>query len=162
MLKVINQKLFETMLETAEESERKRSHHNFHDDLTDSVQRLCVALKQGTYIRPHKHPEPKWEMFIVLSGRVLLHIYNDNGAISETVELSANGEVSAIEIAAGVWHSLMALTADAVIMEFKPGPYLAAAPEDFAFWAPAEGDAAVSDFLSWAEHATKGEIYHSG
>ena len=59
-IKLIDNFLFSKMLDDAHVSKRKRTHHNFHDHLNDQVQRLCVALTPGTYLKPHKHDSPKW------------------------------------------------------------------------------------------------------
>ena len=144
----------------AEESERKRSHYNFHDSLDDPVQRLCVALKRETYIRPHKHPEPKWELFIVLKGHIMVHIYDDEGLLQDKVELSANGENSGIEIPFGTWHTLLPVDGDAVIMGFKQGPYIPAKKQDFAQWSPEEGDEKVAEYLLWAADAAVGQKFN--
>ncbi|EMX0805176.1 WbuC family cupin fold metalloprotein [Klebsiella pneumoniae] len=36
----------------AVQSPRLRAHRNFHPELSDSVQRLAIAMEPGTYVRP--------------------------------------------------------------------------------------------------------------
>ena len=61
----IDNSLFKELLLKAEESPRKRSNTNLHDNPDDSVQKMCVALKKGTYVRPHYHPnQKKWEVLL--------------------------------------------------------------------------------------------------
>jgi len=36
---------------------RLRSHRSLHEELSDPVQRLAIAMEPGTYIRPHRHPQ---------------------------------------------------------------------------------------------------------
>ena len=56
-------------LEQAAQAPRKRTHHNLHPSLDAPVQRLAIALSQGTYVRPHRHPQPnRWEMIHALRG----------------------------------------------------------------------------------------------
>jgi predicted O-linked N-acetylglucosamine transferase (SPINDLY family) len=40
---------------------------------------------------------------------------------------------------AGTWHTLLALTPDAVLLEGKAGPFDPQGPREFADWAPEEG-----------------------
>ena len=56
-------------------SPRRRANHNLHPELADPVQRFLNAMEPGTYVRPHRHmaPEPKWELFVVLDGEVVVH-----------------------------------------------------------------------------------------
>lgn len=42
---------------------------------------------------------------------------------TETIELSPNGPVVALNVPLGQWHTVKALESGSVIMEFKDGPY---------------------------------------
>ena len=42
---------------------------------------------------------------------------------TETVELSPNGPVVALNVPAGQWHTVRALESGTVILEMKNGPY---------------------------------------
>ena len=42
---------------------------------------------------------------------------------TETIELSPNGPVPALNIPAGQWHTVHALESGTVILEMKDGPY---------------------------------------
>ena len=45
--------------------------YNFHERLDDPVNRLLNALEPGTYLRPHRHLNPKKdEIFLLLRGRI--------------------------------------------------------------------------------------------
>jgi cupin fold WbuC family metalloprotein len=152
--------LFGKLLAEAEQSPRKRSHHNFHDDFQEPVQRVCIALTSGTYVRPHCHPQGnKWEMTIALQGRVVLLIFDPDGMVLERLELSPAGSLTGIEIPPNTWHTIFPLSGAAVILEIKEGPYHPTDPIDFALWAPAEGDNGVGRFLAWAQHARPGVSY---
>jgi len=56
-IKQIDNKLLDDLTAKAVTSPRKRAHHNLHDALEDPVQRLCVSIEPGTYIRPHRHAD---------------------------------------------------------------------------------------------------------
>lgn len=154
--KPVDSTLCGQLVDAAYASDRKRSHHNFHEDLDDPVQRLCIGLVPGTYVRPHRHPEDyKWEMMLVIQGRVRMVLFDDGGKISDTIELSEQGPVRAIEIPPGTWHTLFPVEGPAVIMEIKQGPYLPLDDGNFATWAPREGEPTVDRFLKWC---AQGEI----
>ena len=94
---------------------------------------------------------------LTLPPRCRLEVASSSGDI--TVEGSAplaapvrlttsSGDV---EIAGGVWHTLLALAPDTMLFEVKPGPYAPLSDKHFAPWAPREGAAAAADLLArWA------------
>ena len=49
---------------------------------------------------------------------------------TETVELSPNGPVVALNIPAGQWHTVRTLESGSVILEMKDGAYEPIGPED--------------------------------
>lgn len=160
MVQKLGDDLFDVLLTQANDSPRKRSHSNIHKDLDEPVQRLCIGLKKGTYVRPHHHPKKnKWEMMLVLKGSVAVVIFDAEGRVTEKLELSIGGSLRGIENAPNTWHTLFPLTDEAVIMEVKEGPFTPSVASDFATWAPEEGDADVDAFLAWLERATTGEYY---
>lgn len=156
----IDETLFRQLLTTAAQSPRKRSHYNLHKELDEPVQRLCIALIKGTYVRPHHHIKANnWELMLALSGRVALLLFNGDGVVLDRIILSNTESVAAVELTPGTWHTVVPLTDQAIIMEVKEGPYTPTEPNDFALWAPDEGDESVGDFLRWLESADKGDRY---
>jgi cupin fold WbuC family metalloprotein len=152
---------FERLLEQARTSSRKRSHHNLHQALDEPVQRLCIALKKGTYVRPHHHPaKNKWELMLALKGVVCLIIFSADGLIMERLTLSPGESLSAVELKPDCWHTVFPLTDEAVILEVKEGPYLPSRESDFAPWAPEEDSEGVEKFLHWLDTSKPGEKYH--
>lgn len=137
---------------------RQRKNLNLHAQLEDPVQRLLNALEPGTYIRPHCHGvPPKWELFVILSGRAAVLTFDAHGEVIERVELDAAGANRIVEIPEAAWHTLVALAPQTVLIEIKRGPYQATSPAEFAHWAPPEGDAAVARFTQWLLHAQSGD-----
>jgi cupin fold WbuC family metalloprotein len=156
----LNDSFFNQLLLKASESPRKRSHYNLHKDLNESVQRLCIGLKKGTYVRPHHHPQGnKWELMLVLRGSICLILFDKAGSILEKLLLNPGSSLSGVEMEPSTWHTIFPLTEEAVIIETKEGPYIPTEESDFASWAPAEGDASVMEFLSWLSKAKTGERY---
>ena len=161
MNKLLDDCLFNELLNRANESPRKRSHLNLHEELDEPVQRLCIGLKQGTYVRPHHHPKSnKWELMLALRGSVALIIFDRDGVVLERLCLSAGDSICGIEMQPNTWHTVYPLTDEAVILEVKEGPYTPTEESDFASWAPVEGDSDVGDFLEWMGDAEIGESYN--
>ncbi len=160
MEKVINNDLLDGLLKQAAASPRRRSHLNFHDGPESAVQRLCIGLVDGTYVRPHRHPQAnKWEVMLVLRGRVRVVLFDPEGAVSRVFEFADSDGSKGMEIPANVCHTVLPLTAEAAILEFKEGPYDSQNPAVFADWAPMEGSPDAGDFLAWVRDAAPGDRF---
>lgn len=142
-MKTVDIEMLNGLSASARAAVRGRANLNLHPALADPVQRFLNAIEPGSYVRPHRHllPREKWELFVILSGAVVVLVFDDAGKVVERVELDAAGHNRAVEIAAGAWHALAATRPGTVLFEFKPGPYSATDDKDFAAWAPAEGAA---------------------
>jgi cupin fold WbuC family metalloprotein len=146
LIQTLNRELIQDLVERARRSPRLRTNHNFHSSMEDNPHRFLNVLVKGTYIAPHRHLHPpKAEAFLVLEGEVAFFIFDDEGRLvrSEVVGRDPVG----IDLPAGVWHTLAAVTDHAVCYEVKPGPYQAATDKDFAPWAPREGEPGVAAYL---------------
>lgn len=151
---------FNQLITDATQSSRKRSHYNLHKELDEPVQRLCIALNKGTYVRPHHHPKKnKWELMLALKGSVALLIFDKTGTLLERLLLNTNDSISGIELTPNTWHTVFPVTDSAVILEVKEGPYTPTEATDFADWAPVEGDDNVEDFLEWMRDAKIGDSF---
>ena len=141
-LQAIDQVLFDGVADEARRSPRLRRHHNLHAE-ADLVQRFINVLQPGTYVRPHCHRREKagtgFECFVVLQGAIGLLLFNSEGEMLGARRLEAAGPLRGIEVAEGTYHSLVALTPDAVMLEIKQGPYLPATDKDFLEMFPREG-----------------------
>lgn len=66
-----------------------------------------------------------------LRGWLVEEFYDELERIcTETIELSPNGQVVALNIPAGKWHTVRALESGSVILEMKEGAYEPIGPED--------------------------------
>lgn len=140
--------------EAAANSPRLRAHRNFHPELSDAVQRLAIAMEPGTYIRPHRHPHT-FELLLPLSGRFVVLNFDDNGIVSRRTVLGE--ECMALEMDAGTWHAVLSLDHGGVIFEVKHGGYQPVAEQDFAAWAPAEGEAGTAELMAWYKQVQPGD-----
>lgn len=151
-VQLITTELFAELENRAAESLRRRMNHNFHSGAGDNPHRMLNVLLRGTYVRPHRHVTPeKSEAFLPLTGRVGIVCFEDDGAIAGRYELDAAGSVRGIDLAPGVWHTVLALSDVSVCYEVKPGPWEAASDKDFAAWAPAEGGREAAAYLERME-----------
>lgn len=157
-MKQIDTPLLDDLTAVAAASPRKRAHHNIHPKLDDPVQRLCVAIEPGTYIKPHRHADPlTWEIFIMLRGSAVFLAFDERGRVLERIVLAAAGPVRAIEIPEGSWHTIVSLERGSVFFEVKQGPYRAPMAGNSAAWAPAEGASESAQFESWYRTAQVGD-----
>jgi len=142
-VQLISDSLIADLRARAESSTRGRINHNFHASPQDAVHRFLNVLTRGTYVQPHRHATPpKHESFIVLEGRVAVIVFEDDGRVRDWWALgSARGDHRGIDLPAGLWHTIAALSEEAVCYEVKPGPWDPATDKEFAPWAPPESDA---------------------
>jgi cupin fold WbuC family metalloprotein len=141
-IQVIGADAIAELLGKAETSERKRSHMLLHGGHHDQVQRMTIMLEPGTYVRPHQHSE-QWEMLALLRGSCDLLQFDPQGRLIGRVAMSAASPV--VQIPIGAWHGLYVCEKGTMLLEVKPGPYR---PNEFADWAPPEGDPAVPGYLA--------------
>ena len=146
-VQVLDRDLIERTLARARTSERRRVNHNFHSGPRDNPHRFLNAMLRGSYITPHRHlVPPKSETFLVLHGTVVVFVFDDSGGLTARHVLGEH-RVLAVDIAPGVWHSVAALSDEAVCLEVKPGPWDPALDKEFAPWAPREGHPDAATFL---------------
>lgn len=138
------------LLDTATASTRKRAHLLLHADHQDQVQRLLIGLEPPSYVRPHVHSE-QWEMIVLLRGRFDFLIFDPQAELVQRLAMSVAAPVA--QIPPGTWHGGVALAPQTMVLEVKPGPYR---PNEFAAWAPEEGEPASSAFVHWAAGASVG------
>ena len=122
-MKIIDDKLLNSVTEQAKESPRLRMNYNFHHSLDEKCHRFLNAVEPGTMVEIHRHPT-KDETFILLRGKVRVTTHNDDGSIIEDVVLCAEEGRYGVNIPKGVWHTIEAMESDSVIFECKEGPFV--------------------------------------
>ena len=148
-VQLITRALIADVQAQAARSPRRRMNFNFHASMEENPHRLLNVMLRGTYVRPHRHLDPpKAESFVMLQGVARVFTFDDAGAVTASFRLEAGGDVMGVDLAAGLWHTVCAVTDCAVIYEIKPGPWSAATDKSFAPWAPAEGDARVAEYMA--------------
>jgi cupin fold WbuC family metalloprotein len=113
---------------------------------------LFNAVGTDSYIRPHRHSlDPKSETLFAVKGKFALVVFDDRGTPQQVsafgTELFGEEMPAGVELSPGVWHTVVALTVNAVLLEIKAGPFDAGAAKEFAPWAPEEGTPQAQDYL---------------
>jgi len=145
------------LADKARSAPRHRSHLNLHPTLDDSVQRLAIAMEPDTYVRPHRHPQT-WELYLPLAGSFKVVLFDNDGRVTECLQLGGEAGLYAYELPADTWHSVISLQSGSIIFEVKQGPYIQPTDADLAAWSPVEGDATVAAFRQRLSSAEPGQI----
>jgi len=135
----LDERTLQRGIEASRASARRRMILPLHRQQEAPVQRMLNFFQPGTYVRPHLHPlDGAIETIHVLRGRLGFCLFDEEGRITERFDLRADG-LGLIDIEPRIWHGMVALESDTVILEIKQGPYCEATDKVFAEWAPAEG-----------------------
>ena len=144
---LIDNGLIEEVLRKAAVAERRRANFDLRGSAEDGSQRMLNALMPDTVVPVHRHqgtPETVVcllgeveEVFYELveeferdeAGNVLRRRSLREVARHRLAPLSADSTACGIQVPAGVWHTLVALT-PSVIIEFKDGKYAPPSPDD--------------------------------
>ena len=120
---VINQALLDKLTAEAKASPRLRMNLDLRNSADDQSQRMLNAIEPGSPLPIHRHRHTS-ETVVCLRGRLVWEFYDELERIcTESIELSPNGQVVALNIPAGQWHTVRALESGSVILEMKEGAY---------------------------------------
>lgn len=81
---------------------------------------MLNALESGTVMPIHRHRSSS-ETVICLSGHFEEYFYDEDGNLTETIDIVPGGMV--INVPIGQWHSLRSLESGTVLLECKDGAY---------------------------------------
>lgn len=110
------------------------------------------SIGTDSYIRPHRHSlDPKAETLVAVKGKFALIVFDDQGSPRQIelfgTQLFGENLAVGVELSPGLWHTIVALTAQAVLLEIKAGPFDPQAAKEFAPWAPEEGTDQARHYL---------------
>ncbi len=126
----ITQALLDNLTEQAKASPRLRMNLDLRNSPEDQSQRMLNAIEPGSPLPIHRHKHSS-ETVVCLRGRLVWEYYNELERIcTERIELSPNGQVVALNIPAGQWHTVKAIESGSVILEMKEGAYQPISDED--------------------------------
>ena len=119
----ITQALLDDLTAQAKASPRLSMNLDLRNSDADQSQRMLNAIEPGSPLPIHRHRHTS-ETVVCLRGRLVWEFYDELERIcTETIELSPNGQVVALNIPAGQWHTVRALESGSVILEMKEGAY---------------------------------------
>lgn len=96
----------------------------------DKSQRMLNAIEPGSPMPIHRHQKTS-ETVVCLRGRLVWEFYDELERIcTDYIELTPNGQVVALNVPAGQWHTVKALESGSVILECKEGAYEPLQDED--------------------------------
>lgn len=126
----ITQTLLDTLTEQAKATSRLRVNYDLRNSPDDKSQRMLNAIEPGSPLPIHRHKNTS-ETVVCLRGRLVWEFYDELERIcTETIELSPNGPIVALNVPAGQWHTVKALESGSVILECKEGAYEPLGEED--------------------------------
>lgn len=126
----ITQAIMDELTAQAKASPRLRMNRDLRNSPEDQSQRMLNAIEPGSPLPIHRHRKSS-ETVVCLRGRLVWEFYDELERIcTETIELSPNGPIVALNVPLGQWHTVKALESGSVIMEFKDGAYEPQRDED--------------------------------
>lgn len=159
----ITRDTLDRLVERAASSPRRRQHHNLHASSAEPCQRLLNAVWPDSYIRPHRHAGYTTnECLLALRGTFALIEFLDDGEIHLIYPFGAGTFTTIVEVPPQRWHTVVALTAGAVLFETKSGPFNPNRAKGFAEWAPAEGEQDHQAYLEVLRDAARAECARRG
>ncbi len=118
----ITQTLLDKLTAEAKESPRLRMNYDLRNSDQDQSQRMLNAIEPGSPLPIHRHRKTS-ETVVCLRGHLREIFYDDNGKVTETIDLAPASDCVALNIPAGQWHTVEALESGTVILEMKDGAY---------------------------------------
>lgn len=133
---LINSELLNCLTAQAKASPRLRQNYDLRDSAEDQSQRMLNAIEPGTVLPIHRHRGSS-ETMVMLRGKGRWNYYDDNGNLTESIIVSADGDIKGVSVPKGQWHNCESLESGTVILECKDGAWAPLAPEDVLENAPA-------------------------
>ncbi len=124
---IITKEILDELSAKSNENPRLRLGMDMRNSADDQSQRMLNALEPGTVMPIHRHKGSS-ETCICIRGHFEEYFYDENGNLTDTIDMVPGGVVLNIE--KGQWHSLKCLESGTVLFEAKDGSYAPLEPED--------------------------------
>ena len=131
----IDSALLDSLTAQAKATPRLRQAYDLRTTPEDHSQRILNAMEPGTILPIHRH-RGSTETVVVLRGKIRQNIYDENGQLTESFEVSAGSsstgspQVVGFSVELGRWHNTECLVSGTVILECKDGRYEPLSEED--------------------------------
>lgn len=89
--------LFNELTAQAKASPRLRMNYDLRNTPDDQSQRMLNALEPGTVMPIHRHQNTS-ETVVVLRGKVKWLYYNDQGELTDTILVEADGDICGLSV----------------------------------------------------------------
>ena len=117
---IFTKELLDELTAKAKESPRLRMAMDLRNSAEDQSQRMLNALEPGTVMPVHRHHGSS-ETCVCIRGHFEEYFYDENGVLTETVDMVPGGVVLNIE--KDQWHSLRCLESGTILLEAKDKAY---------------------------------------
>ena len=124
---IITPQTLDNLTAAAKASPRLRMNLDLRNSPEDGSQRMLNAIEPGTVMPIHRHRSSS-ETVVCVRGHFEEYLYDDSGALVETVDMVPGGNV--LNVPAMQWHSLKSLESGTVLLECKDGPWAPLGEED--------------------------------
>lgn len=125
----ITTELLDHLCAQAKANERLRQNYDLRNSDADQSQRMLNAMQPGTMVPIHRH-QTSSEVVTIVRGAIREYFYDENGMVTETIELHQGCSVPLLVVPKGTWHNLECIEPDTIIYESKDGAYQPMAAED--------------------------------
>ena len=115
---IIDHQILDLLTAQAKASPRLRMNYDLRNSAEDGSQRMLNAIEPGTVMPIHRHRSSS-ETVVCVRGHFEEYLYDDSGALVETVDMVPGGNV--LNVPAMQWHSLRSLESGTVLLECKDG-----------------------------------------
>lgn len=126
---IFDKLLLDNLTAQAKASPRLRMHYDLRNTPEDNSQRILNAIEPGTVLPIHRHRGSS-ETVVMLRGKGKWNYYDDNGNLTESFVVSADGDIRGISVPKGQWHNSESVESGTVILECKDGAWAPLADED--------------------------------
>ncbi len=142
--------MIEQLKQLALASPRRRARLCLHRNQAELPHEMVIVFHKDSYMPPHRHPPGKTESYHVIEGRMLVHLFDDDGSLLRTLRLGhGTGDSVMYRLSGSRWHMPVALSEWLVYHEVYSGPFEKSADVEFPAWAPSEQDhERISPFLA--------------
>ena len=126
---IIDQHILDALTAQAKASPRLRMNLDLRNSPEDLSQRMLNAIEPGSPLPIHRHRHST-ETVVCLRGHLRELFYDEEGRLTDTIDLMPDGPIVALNIPIGQWHTVEVLESGTVILECKDGAYEPLGEED--------------------------------
>lgn len=126
---IITSELLDQLSAQAKAAPRLRINYDLRNTPDDRSQRMLNALQPSTVVPIHRHADSS-EIVTIIRGGIRENFYDEEGKLTERIELRAGCAVPIVIVPKGMWHNLECLEPDTIIYESKDGAYQPTKEED--------------------------------